>query len=345
MLHVLSERASCNHMSWGTSYELEEILVNSCGACLLTPKAWSIHPKLDLGLRKVIPNRYHRLPTPEGKGGTLLAICMGPPALRMFDAIPGWRRRFDHVAAYVVDLYPGAINRLSRAVCDKLDALFISYEQMLPIVRGRVSCPVHLILQAADVLGQGAPGGTRPFDLSAYGRQPGGLVAKLAKRVNWQGSNTILLHSTFAFPFVADWRSDRALFWQMLRRTRISICYPFSSTHSHIYRGVDPLTARWFEGLAAGCVLAGKKPTSPEAQRLFALEDAVVTLPNDEDEAIEQLLELSRDLARCEATSRRNFRMAATTHDWRFRIVEILNHLGHPIPQMLKREVDDLEAM
>src|ERR1017187_4485494 len=124
MLYVLSERASCNHLAWSTNYELEEILVNSCGGKLLAPKAWSIHPKLDIGLRKLIPQRYYRLPTPEGKGGTLLAICMGPPALRMFDALGDWRRRFDRVAAYVVDLYPGAVDRLPRSICDKLDALF-----------------------------------------------------------------------------------------------------------------------------------------------------------------------------------------------------------------------------
>ena len=345
MLYLLSERESCTHVSWGTSYELEDILVNSCGASILAPRAWSIHPKLDIGLRKLIPNRYHRLSMPEGMGGTLIAVCMGPPALRMLDAIPDWRSRFDHVAAYVVDLYPGAVKRLPQSICDKLDALFISYEQMLPIVRGYVSCPVHLILQAADVLGQGLAGGPRPFEFSAYGRQPGKLVARLAERTNRRSSSAILLHSTFAYPYVSDWRSDRALFWQMLRRTRVSICYPFSLTHDHIYRGVDPLTARWFEGMAAGCVLAGQRPISPEAERLIALEDAMVELPSDEDEAIERLLHLARDWERCEAISRRNFQTAATQHDWRFRIVELLRHLEHPIPSMLEREVEQLKAM
>lgn len=345
MLHVLSERASCDHVSWGTSYELEEIFVKSCGASILAPKRWSIHPKLDIGLRKLIPNRYHRLPTPEGKGGTLISICMGPPSLRMFDAIPDWRNRFDRVAAYVVDVYPGAEERLPRSICDKLDALFISYEQMVPVVQGCVSCPVHLVLQAADVLGQGAAGGPRQFDFSAYGRQPGGLVSSLAKRVNRQGSKAILFHSTFTFPFVTDWESDRALFWQMLRRTRISICYPFSLTHPQTYRGVDPLTARWFEGLAAGCVLAGKKPTCPEAPRLVNWEESLVTLPDDENEAIDELLKLTSDLDRCESISRLNFRAAAASHDWRFRIAEMLTRLSLPIPAILERDIDRLKAV
>lgn len=345
MLYVLSERASCNHLAWSTNYEFEEILVNSCGGRLLAPKAWSIHPKLDIGLRKLIPHRYHRLPTPEGKGGTLIAICMGPQALRMFDAIDDWRGRFECVAAYVVDLYPGAEKRLSRSICDKLDTLFISYEQMLPTVQMRVSCPVRLALQASDVLGQGAAGGLRQLDIAAYGRQPGGLVSKLAKRVNRLGSDTILLHSTFTYPYVSDWRSDRALFWHMLRRTRISLCYPFSLTHSRIHQGVDPLTARWFEGMAAGCVLAGKRPTSPEAQRVIPWEDALVALPDDEDEAVEKLLALARDLDRCEAISKHNYRAAAAGHDWRFRIVEMFANLALPIPATLQREVEQLAAI
>ena len=342
MLYVLSERASCNHVAWGTSYELEEILVRTCDAKVLAPKAWSIHPKLDIGLGKLIPHRYHSLPIQDAGGGTLIAICMGPPSLRMFDALKDWRRRFDRVAAYVIDLYPGAERRLPLSICKQLDALFISYEQMLPAVGSLVSCPVHLVLQAADVFGQGAGGGARPFDLSAYGRQPGELVSRLANRVNRQGSGTIFLHSTSSFPYVSDWRLDRALFWQMLRRTRISICFPFSRTHPSAYRGIDPLTARWFEGIAGGCVLAGRRPTSPEASRALHWEDSVVALPDNEEEAIEAVLALARDVERCESISRRNFQAAAASHDWRHRIAEMFSCLGMASPPRLQEELASL---
>ena len=41
-LYIVSERNTNNHVAWGTSYELEDILVNDCGGVLVSPNKFKI---------------------------------------------------------------------------------------------------------------------------------------------------------------------------------------------------------------------------------------------------------------------------------------------------------------
>jgi hypothetical protein len=346
MLYVLSERCSVNHVAWSTSYEFEEIIRHTCGAEVLSPRGFGVHPKLDIALGKVLAGRYHALRVEDvPRDSTLLVVAMGPRALRMLDTVENWRARFAKVAAYVVDLYPEALARLPQRIVRQLDYLFISYDQMFERVSQTAKVPVAVVHQAVDVLRQGAANGLRPIDVNGYGRQPRELVRALSERYNRPGSARIFLHSTQQFPRVTDWAQERQLFWQLLRRSRISLAFCFAVTHPERSHGVSPLTARWFEGMAAGCAMAGRRPASPEANRELDWEDAVIELPSDCGACADSLEALLRDEDRCNAISRRNYHHALRKHDWRHRLAEMLGYLKEPVPSRLAEELAELQGV
>jgi hypothetical protein len=343
MLYVLSERASVDHVSWSTSFELEDVLCRTCDAVLVAPRAVRVHRRLEPLVAPVLGPRYRRVDLGEvAPDSTLLVVAMGPTALRMLDSIPDWRRRFARVAAYVVDLYPAAVHRLLPRFVGDLDYLFVSYDQIAEAASRRSGTAVAVVRQAVDVFQQGAGGGDRPLDLTAYGRQPEALTRLLSERYNRPRSPRIFTHSTWRHPEIREWRQDRALFWQLLRRTRVSLGFCASLTHPDRVGGVGPVTARWYEGIAAGCVLAGRRPAGPEAREELDWEDSVVELPMEPTAFLTAVEELLSDRARCEAASWRNYLHALRRHDWRYRVRQMLTHLGLAIPSKLIDEIEEL---
>jgi len=345
-LYVVSERNSNQHVAWGTSYEFEDIIARTCDARILSPKGWSLHPKLDISLGKLIAGRYRRVGGLEfaREPNVLLLIGMGPPALRMLDKLGPWRRKCSLVAAYIIDLYPGALNRFDPRIVNKLDHLFISYEQMLEPVRARFKTPVTFIPQACDALGHGACGGNRPIDVVGYGRQIEGVHESLQKTFNSPGTGKVYFHSTFKHTRVKNWREDRMLFWKIMRRAKISLAYCFVETNRDTALGVSPLTARWFEAITAGCAIVGRRPRSPDADRLLDWRDAVIDLPEETRQCVPFLEALIGDTERMAGISRRNYLEALRRHDWRHRLRDMFDALGLPLPAGAIRDLAALKA-
>jgi len=155
----------------------------------------------------------------------------------MLDTLPDWRRRCEIVAAYIIDVYQPGIDRLAtrrlRKITDKLDHLFVSYEQSIPKIQEICRAPVSLVIQAADALVQGAHGGERPIDLMSYGRRAPDVHQKLQQAFNYPGSPRIYYHSTYKYreyPDAEDFREARQMIYQLLRRTKITLNYRYTQT-------------------------------------------------------------------------------------------------------------------
>lgn len=342
---VVSQRNSFKHSAWGSSYELEDIVADTVGAQVLAPQRYSLHRRVDSALGFLYEGRYRRLSDMPFESGDnqLLLITMGPGGLRMLNSLGPWRERCSSVAAYIIDLYPESLKRIDRRLVEKLDHLFISYEQMMEPVSSMLKVPVTFIPQACDVLGQGSSGGDRPIDLIGYGRQRQDVHCEMQKAFSHQDSQRLYFHSTFTHKEVDDWREDRQLFWQLLRRTKMSVNFPYHTTHPHLSQGVSPLTARWFEAITAGVALVGGRPSSPETERLFGWEDSIIDLPSDARDCPRFIEELAGDADRLQAISQRNYLNALQLHDWRYRIREMLGAMKVPSPERLNDEISQLE--
>jgi hypothetical protein len=104
----------------------------------------------------------------------------------------------------------------------------------------------------------------------------------------------------------------------------------------------DFVTSRWFEQLAAGCVVLGKRPGLAEG--LFGWTDATIELPDDPADAAGTIAALRTDEAFLASTRRRNVLEMCRRHDWRYRIRDVLRHFEMPLPARLESELLDLDT-
>lgn len=342
-IHVLSERKACHHISWANNFELEDIISSSCGAEVLAPGQIFAGTRLEPITGRLRKGRYNRL-EPVGEGADLLLLVgMGPLTLRMLNAIPHWRERYRVVTAYIVDMYPPSEKTLDLSIVRQLDALFVSYSQIQSRIQDALRVPTFFLPQAADVLGAGGYYTDRRIDVAAFGRQPSGVLESIIESAVRPGSDMVAWWSPKTSPYTSDMQRDRFGFLTLLRRARISLCYRFEDSNPHTYRGVSPITARWFEAAAAGCAIVGSRPSAQEGQSVLGWDDAVIPLSTDGAKCVAQLRELLADKVQLEAIGRSNQVAAAGAHDWRHRVSSLLETLSlRPAPRLV-RELETLD--
>jgi hypothetical protein len=92
--------------------------------------------------------------------------------------------------------------------------------------------------------------------------------------------------------------------------------------------GRDEISARFYEGAAAGTVMIGEAPRTEEFKGQFNWPDAVIHLPFDSPDIGRILADLNNDPQRLLAIRRANAREAALRHDWLHRIRVVFDVLG-----------------
>jgi hypothetical protein len=339
---ILSERAARPDVGWEPLYEFEDILRDLTGGQLVTfhrRTGWSRRFGGWLGHYQPV-----NVPRTQGDGPhVLLLTAMTPYSLRALQAIPDWRRRFDKVAAYVIDSY--YLEQYPQ-VTEQLDHLFVPIGSTIEPLRSKWKCPVSLLPMAANALGEGSHDDSRPIDVLAFGRTRWDLHQRLQTTFHHRESSRWYVHSPFGHSSGEEVRRERRMFWQILRRAKLSLAYDTLAAWSgHRRIPVAILTPRWYESLCAGCVLVGAPSTAPEAAEALDWEDAIIPLPDALDDAVAAIEQLLADEPRVEAARRRNCRQAWARHDWRHRIADLLNVLQLPHPAELTQALRRLRAL
>jgi hypothetical protein len=90
----------------------------------------------------------------------------------------------------------------------------------------------------------------------------------------------------------------------------------------------DEISARFYEGAAAGTVMIGEAPRTKEFKQQFDWPDAVIHVPFDCPDIGRILADLNSDSERSRAVRRNNVREAALRHDWLYRIQSVFDQLG-----------------
>jgi hypothetical protein len=103
--------------------------------------------------------------------------------------------------------------------------------------------------------------------------------------------------------------------------------------------GRDEMSARFYEGAAAGAVMIGEAPLTEDFKRQFDWPDAVIHVPFDSPEIVAIIKDLDSDPERMRAARRNNVREAALRHDWLYRIRVVFDTLRlEPTEGMLARD-------
>jgi hypothetical protein len=130
-----------------------------------------------------------------------------------------------------------------------------------------------------------------------------------------------------------------------LERSRYYVANRARVNEPESARGKEEISARFYEGVAAGATLIGEPPRSEEFRRQFDWPDAMVHLPFDSPDVGDILARLDSDSARIDRIQRQNVQHAALRHDWVHRLGTIFAALGLPPTSAMSAREDRLRAL
>jgi hypothetical protein len=252
--------------------------------------------------------------------------------------IPNWRQRCRKAACFITEVWPNWLHGYLTELLSEFDHIFIGCRNSVLDVERITGRPCTYLPLAVDVLRFAAPwvDQPRPIDVCNIGRRSPvthqALLGLTEQRQNFwyyydsvAASGPSLKDRTFRVESPHEHRS-------MLATTLKRSCY-YIANRSYVNRPeftavADEISARFYEGAAAGTVMIGEAPRTEEFARQFDWPDAVIHMPFDSPDIGHFLAECDRDHERLRAVRRNNVREAALRHDWLYRIQVVFDTLG-----------------
>jgi len=251
--------------------------------------------------------------------------------------IPNWRQRCHKAACFINEVWSDSLPGYLLELLSSFDHVFIGFHHSVKEVARITGRPCTYLPLAADVL-RFAPTSRyqpRPIEVCNIGRRSEVTHQALLDYAERQrsfyyydtvvASGADLKHRTFR---VDNPQEHRRMLATLLKHS----CY-FIANRSYVNKpeftkGREEISARFYEGAAAGAVMIGEPPLTNEFKRQFDWPDAVINLPFDSPDVGRILADLNRDPGRLRAIRFNNLREAARRHDWLHRIQVIFDTLG-----------------
>ena len=264
-----------------------------------------------------------------------------------------FRKRGQIVVVYVFDgwLAHGKLSILrklqskldqSYLISKNFDLLCVPFERTVGELQNSTDAEVMHVPLAVDTTLSDGSRRDRPLTFLAYGRQPKPLIEKISCTFNVKGSKHFLYHTSHMnISAITDYHAHRRMFWSILERSVFAFAFAsFDEERKQLSRFPFSFVGqRWFEAMAAGCVVVGQRPTGKEADQLLDWPDSTLELDRDPDAAIEQLLDWLGDPDRLASIGLRNAARTREKHDWTARldliapkVREILGKRGSSAP-------------
>jgi Glycosyl transferases group 1 len=230
----------------------------------------------------------------------------------------------------------------SYLISKNFDLLCVPFKRTVEDLRHSLDAEImHVPLAVDTSLSDGARR-DRPLTFLAYGRQPKELIERISLMFNVKGSAHFMYHTNhMKISSINDFYAHRRMFWSVLERSVFAFSFmSFDEERSQSSRFPFPFVGqRWFEAMAAGCVVVGQRPTGEEADQLLDWPDSTLELDRDPDAAIDQLFDWLGDPDRLASIGLRNAAKTREKHDWTARldliepkVQEILGRRGGSAP-------------
>jgi hypothetical protein len=144
---------------------------------------------------------------------------------------------------------------------------------------------------------------------------------------------------------VDDAAEHRTMYASLLQRSRYFFANRAHINDPEITKGRHEISARYYEGAAAGVVMIGEPPETEQFRREFDWDDAVIRVPFDSPDIGAILAELDRDPERLDAARRNNVFNAAQRHDWVHRLRDVFDTLRIAPTDAMRERERRLQAM
>jgi glycosyltransferase involved in cell wall biosynthesis len=356
---LLSMRRIADLVAYCIPYEFEDLIVEVTGADRVEADDQSA---LDLSRRTYKLARY-------ATGSARLASRLSPSPsvvqlrrdyelfLPIFNhthelyalaTIPDWRKRCRFAACYISEVWLHLLPRYLLEHLAAFDCIFLGSYHCVEEVAKITGRPCSYLPLAADVL-RFCPAPdfpTRLIDINNIGRRSQvthqSLLRLARKRQIFYCYDTVAASGfdqkqrTFR---VQNPSEHRLLLANMLRRSRYYIANRARVNEPEYTDGRDEISARLYEGAAAGTVMIGEPPRLGTFAQEFDWRDALIPAPFDCPDIGEILTQLDADPERLANIRQANAHNAALRHDWLHRLREVFNTFGMaPTKAMQERE-------
>jgi Glycosyl transferases group 1 len=263
-------------------------------------------------------------------------------------AVPDWRRRCRVAACFINEVWSADLPGYLLELLADFDHVFLGMRHAVDEVQRIVGRPTSYLPLAADVL-RFSPlpdGPPRAIDVCNLGRRSPithhALLSLARERRIGYYYDTVAASGTAGKQrtFRVDNASEhRLLLASILQRSRYFIANRSRANEPEFTAGGDEISSRFYEGAAAGTVMLGEAPRTPEFESQFDWPDALTHLPFDSADVGRVLAELNADPQRLARISRDNVRNSALRHDWVHRLGTVFATAGiAPTDAMVERE-------
>ena len=249
--------------------------------------------------------------------------------------IPNWRQRCRKAACFITEVWSDQLPEYLLELLSEFDHIFLGFRHSVEDVARITGRPCTYLPLAVDVL-RFAPASLdlpRPIDVCNIGRRSPvthqALLEEAERQQSFYYYDTVaasgadLKQRTFR---VDSPHEHRRMLATLLKHSRYYIANRSYVNKPEFIAGRDEISARFYEGAAAGTVMIGEAPRTEEFKRQFDWPDAVVHVPFDSPDIGRILADL--DSERLRAVRRNNVREAALRHDWLYRIQVVFDVLG-----------------
>lgn len=278
---------------------------------------------------------------------------------RMISATGGLRGRsgpcyayvFDSFHRYLVDWtrrFPAPLQRFAALGrhelrnLRKLERIFVPTAATLDDQAAFLRVPMTYVPIGVDALGFGSATQERFIEVNGYGRQPPSISNYLADALNVRGGAGLFHHTDhMRISLITDPIRHRRHFWRTLTRSKLALAYAPEAYDPGGRFDCSFVGQRWYESIAAGCVVVGKRPAAPECATLFDWPDALIDLPEQPEDAWIAVQDLLEQPTRLSRVSRRNYREAVLRHDWRHRMISMAPLLNIDIDEQVVSGLTD----
>jgi hypothetical protein len=353
-LGILSQRALSTHLSRCCGYEFEDAL------CTAFPGTKLYAPRLNSSIRAGLKIKARFAPTGFSGGildnvfaieevhehEVLLAVMGEVRDLALLGAMKEWRRKSRYAICWLHELWIQEIPRLRRMlrVLEQFDLVLCSLYYTAQKLREELKSPdVMYLPPGVDTLGF-APSiepSLRPIDITNLGVIADATHKSLFEYV--KPSDGFYFFETVKGPFEARSPSEhRFRYSNILKRSKYFLCY-FAKIKSQELGGQLEFGLRYFEGLAAGCVVLGSRRSSPEFDKFLGWQDSVIEMPFECPNASEILRQLDRDADRLREISARNVRRSLEGNDHAHRWKTIVDRLRLSEDYHMTRRQEEVE--
>ena len=245
-----------------------------------------------------------------------------------------WRRRAQKSACIVLKAFGTELRQFEKSlpVLNSFDIVYSGTWTSLPFFQALVRPPVRYLAYGVPAL-EMMPASIdreRTIDVYAMGRRLPALHHQMLQAMRSGSINYVFDSFDSSVPFIKDFDGHYSCKAQFLKKTKFFPNFgirSFQSKELELAGDDDSITYRCYEGAAAGTVMFGSAPTSPDYSLMFDWDDAIIPAPLGECDYVDFLQSLEAQAGRMNSIRRRNISNSLLKHDLAYRFQAILTDL------------------